>query len=1715
METRAEQEKVYNIIPVDYVGKSVEIKVAISLIELTDVKWPMARTPQSNKPDILEYLKILFGFQESELVFYVFMMNVIIYIYIIYAFHIQGDNVRNQRENLVMLLADYHTRLTASKPLDKLQLNERAVDAVMKKLFKNYKDWCKFLGIDHNLRFTGRKILYIGLYLLIWGEAANIRFMPECLNYIFHNMAFELNDTLARKDSVTGIKDDDHFLRTIIEPIYNVVREEAHRNANGKASHSDWSNYDDLNEYFWSPDCLSLEWPMRNDGDFFKSTPQGEKRSFRKKNFIETRSFWHIYHSFDRFWTFYILALQAIIILAFKQVELREILRGDVLSSLSSIFITASFLLVLQSLLDLTLNFPGFHRWKFPDLLRNILKIIFSTLWCLLLTICYAQSASNHPGKLQQCLSFLPQVKWIPSLSSMIVIYLIPNMLEAIMFSFPMIQSRIEISDRRIYRLLLWWSQPRIYVGRGMHESLITRIKYTLFWLILFCFKFSFNYFVQMKPLVKATHTIIGPGFYQDGTHNYGAVVSLWLPVIMVYFFDTQIWYALFSSICGGFIGAFGRLGEIRTLEMLSSRFRSLPGAFNTYLVHSDKTRKRGFSLSKRSEEVTAPTRTVVAKFYLLWNEIISSFREEDLISDWEKDLLLVPCKPDPKLKLEIQWPLFLLARKIPIALDMAAQFQEGDSDLWNRICTDDYMRCAVVECYQSFKHVLKTLLTGENRRTVANIIKNVDNNINILRGHKVIAHLPALCGKFVELVEILKGACLDEETPVVRLLQDLLNIVTRDMMQENSEEEKTRRQPLAADSSINFPPQKTPQWEEQINRLHLLLTVKESAMDVPRNLEARRRIAFFTNSLFMDMPRAPCVRNMFSFSVLTPYYSEETVYSQNDLEKENEDGISVLYYLQKNFPDEWTNFLERLSCKDEKAVLKSSAKHILQLRHWVSLRGQTLFRTVRGMMYYRRALKLQAFLDMATETEIEAGITAISEDMKSLLEEVVDRKFTYVVTCQNYGNQKRNGDKEADDIHDLMIDNPSLRVAYIDDIKEREGGKLFYSVLIKAVGNTEQEIYRIRLPGPAKIGEGKPENQNHALIFTRGETLQAIDMNQDHYLEEAFKIRNLLQEFNEDHGVRAPTILGLREHIFTGSVSSLGWFMSNQETSFVTIGQRVFASPLKVRFHYGHPDVFDKIFHITRGGISKASCGINLSEDIFGGFNSTLRRGNITHHEYIQVGKGRDVGLNQISLFEAKVACGSGEQTLSRDLYRLGHSFDFFRMMSCYITTIGFYINSMIIVLTVYAFLYSKLYLLWSGMEEAVIFSCDKATLREILEKLPQDYLKYILTMCELNSSLMAVMASQSVVQLGLLLAVPILVETGLERGFRTALCEFIIMQIQLASVFFTFSLGTKVHHYGRTLLHGGAKYRATGRGFVVKHATFAENYRTYSRSHFVKAMEIVVLLICYWLYGKGSNSVAYTFLTGSIWFLVISWLFAPFIFNPSGFEWQKTLDDWNDWFTWISNRAADRKWETWWEEEQQHLHHSAFLGKFFEIVLSFRYFIFQFFIIHKLEISKASGLGEKLVYGLSWFMILAFVFILQLLSAGRERYGADFQLMYRLTKMTLFVLMVAMVVLLGQFCNLALSDIIVLPLVFLPTGWALLQISQVGRPLMKALGLWELVKMFARFYDCLMGLVIFFPLIVCSWFPSVSEFQTRLLFNQAFSRGLHISRILAGGKK
>ncbi|KAK8539621.1 hypothetical protein V6N13_144041 [Hibiscus sabdariffa] len=248
-------------------------------------------------------------------------------------------------------------------------------------------------------------------------------------------------------------------------------------------------------------------------------------------------------------------------------------------------------------------------------------------------------------------------------------------------------------------------------------------------------------------------------------------------------------------------------------------------------------------------------------------------------------------------------------------------------------------------------------------------------------------------------------------------------------------------------------------------------------------------------------------------------------------------------------------------------------------------------------------------------------------------------------------------------------------------------------------------------------------------------------------------------------------------------------------------------------------------------------------------------------------------------------------------------------------------------------------------------------------------------------ETALKAAMASESVVQLGLLMALPMIMEIGLERGFITALeiglergfitalSEMIIMQLQLAAVFFTFSLGTKVSSI--------------------------------------------------WFHGLYTSDWLHVVLS---FILVIGFL--HFIFNPSGFEWQKIVEDWDewqkivedwdDWTKWISSHGgigmpATKSWESWWAEEQEHLQYTGFMGQFREIVLS---------------ISVWSCVLFKIVF------------------MGRKKFSADYQRMFRLLKLFLFIGFIVTLVILFLFLNLTVGDIFVNLLAFMPTGWAPLSV-------------------------------------------------------------------------
>ncbi|KAH9776608.1 callose synthase 10 [Citrus sinensis] len=1580
-----------------------------------------------------------------------------------YVFGFQKDNIRNQRENIVLAIANAQARLGIPADADP-KIDEKAINEVFLKVLDNYIKWCKYLR--KRLAWNSfqainrdRKLFLVSLYFLIWGEAANVRFLPECICYIFHNMAKELDAILDHGEANPApscITEDGSvsFLDKIIRPIYETMALEAARNNNGKASHSSWRNYDDFNEYFWSPACFELKWPMREESPFlFK--PKKRKRT-GKSTFVEHRTFLHLYRSFHRLWIFLFVMFQALTILAFR----KEKINLKTFKTILSIGPTFAIMNFIESCLDVLLMFGAYSTARGMAISRLVIRKVLEE-----------QNQRNSNSKYFRI--------YILTLG----IYAAVRVVFALLLKCKACHMLSEMSDQSFFQFFKWIYQERYYVGRGLFERFSDYCRFVLCLLEL------------IKPLVEPTKVIIDLPSLQYSWHdlvsknnkNALTIVSLWAPVVAIYLMDLHIWYTLLSAIIGGVMGARARLGEIRTIEMVHKRFESFPKVFVKNLVSLQAKRCRVVGKTESdflcvdlnvcdyvgwivplvhvSQELNKEYASIFSPF---WNEIIKSLREEDFISNREMDLLSIPSNTG-SLRL-VQWPLFLLSSKIFLAIDLALDCKDTQADLWNRICRDEYMSYAVQECYYSIEKILHSLVDGEGRLWVERIFREINNSIleNSLVITLSLKKLPLVLSRFTALT----GLLIRNETPdlakgAAKALFQLYEVVTHDLLSSDLREQLDTWNILARArnegrlfSRIEWP--KDPEIKEQVKRLHLLLTVKDSAANIPKNLEARRRLEFFSNSLFMDMPPAKPVCEMIPFSVFTPYYSETVLYSTSELQKENEDGISILFYLQKIFPDEWENFLERIG-RGESAGgvdLQENSTDSLELRFWASYRGQTLARTVRGMMYYRRALMLQSYLErrpVGVTDYSRSGLLptqgfALSHEARAQS----DLKFTYVVSCQIYGQQKQRKAPEAADIALLLQRNEALRVAFIhvEDSSAADGkvSKEFFSKLVKAdIHGKDQEIYSIRLPGDPKLGEGKPENQNHAIIFTRGEAIQTIDMNQDNYLEEAMKMRNLLEEFRTDHGIRPPSILGC-------FIFGLVHVQSRNELCDIgptRVGKSFEVSGLlpvyllcrksiqtRVRMHYGHPDVFDRIFHITRGGISKASRVINISEDIYAGFNSTLRQGNVTHHEYIQVGKGRDVGLNQIALFEGKVAGGNGEQVLSRDVYRLGQLFDFFRMLSFYFTTVGYYLCTMMTVLTIYIFLYGRAYLAFSGLDRAISRQAKLSG----------------------NTSLNAVLNTQFLVQIGVFTAVPMIMGFILELGL---LKELKLITLDVPS------------------------------------------------SMEVQSLEVALLLIVYIAYGYAEGgAVSYVLLTLSSWFLVISWLFAPYIFNPSGFEWQKTVEDFDDWSSWLLYKGGvgvkgDNSWEAWWDEEQMHI--QTLRGRILETILSLRFFIFQYGIVYKLHLT---GNDTSLaIYGFSWVVLVGIVMIFKIFTFNPKS-SSDFQLLMRLTQGASSIGLVAALILVIIFTRLSIADIFASILAFIPTGWAIICLALTWKNIVRSLGLWESVREFARMYDAGMGVIIFAPVAFLSWFPFVSTFQSRLLFNQAFSRGLEISLILAGNK-
>ena len=710
-----------------------------------------------------------------------------------------------------------------------------------------------------------------------------------------------------------------------------------------------------------------------------------------------------------------------------------------------------------------------------------------------------------------------------------------------------------------------------------------------------------------------------------------------------------------------------------------------------------------------------------------------------------------------------------------------------------------------------------------------------------------------------------------------------------------------------------------------------------------PRGSEAERRISFFAQSLTTAMPEPIPIDSMPTFTVLVPHYSEKILLSLREIIREEDQNtrVTLLEYLKQLHPIEWDNFVRDTKIlaeesnmfngggnpfgSDEKADTKraddipfytvgfksAAPEYTLRTRIWASLRAQTLYRTVSGFMNYSKAIKLLYRVENPEVVQLFGGNT---DQLERELERMARRKFKFVVSMQRYSKFNK---EEHENAEFLLRAYPDLQIAYLDEEPARKDGA--ESRIFSALVDGHSEImpngrrrpkFRIELPGNPILGDGKSDNQNHAIVFYRGEYLQLIDANQDNYLEECLKIRNVLGEFEEyrisaqsPYAVNGHTafdkfpvaILGAREYIFSENIGILGDIAAGKEQTFGTLAARSL-SFIGGKLHYGHPDFLNAIYMNTRGGVSKAQKGLHLNEDIYAGMTAFGRGGRIKHSEYYQCGKGRDLGFGTILNFQTKIGTGMGEQMLSREYYYLGTQLPVDRFLTFYYGHPGFHINNILVMMSVQIFMLALVFL---GTLNKQLPVCKYNSKGDILPGQSgcynlQPVFKWI-KRCIISIFLVFWIAF-----------VPLFVQELTERGTGRAILRLVKHFLSLSPVFEVFSTQIYMHSILNNLTFGGARYIATGRGFATTRISFSILYSRFAGPSIYLGLRTLILL----LYITMSVFVPHLIY---FWITVVGLCVAPFLFNPHQFSFTDFIIDYREFLRWMSRGNSRTHANSW----------------------------------------------------------------------------------------------------------------------------------------------------------------------------------------------------------
>lgn len=112
--------------------------------------------------------------------------------------------------------------------------------------------------------------------------------------------------------------------------------------------------------------------------------------------------------------------------------------------------------------MDIIISFNAWGSLKFTQILRYLLKFSVAAAWVVVFLVGYVRAIRDPDGLMEVFSNWEGDWRNRTLYNYAVAIYMIPNVLSALLFLLPPVRRKMEKSNWRVITFILWWAQARI-----------------------------------------------------------------------------------------------------------------------------------------------------------------------------------------------------------------------------------------------------------------------------------------------------------------------------------------------------------------------------------------------------------------------------------------------------------------------------------------------------------------------------------------------------------------------------------------------------------------------------------------------------------------------------------------------------------------------------------------------------------------------------------------------------------------------------------------------------------------------------------------------------------------------------------------------------------------------------------------------------------------------------------------------------------------------------------------------------------------------------------------------------------------------------------------------------------------------------------------------------------------------------------------------------